>query len=239
MLFNILKLFGLDVPAKIAAARASLEQRVEQATEHVKQVAQEAAMIAALSAVATLTAAMAAGVGLVALYMWIAYGYGAFAGLGAVGAILVVVTAILAAVAATKAKSLSTNRMKLPTYGAAMAGVTSSPALSVNESAAAAADPVFGVSSWEPVIAPAPAATSARDLIGPLALLSRFVKYPSVGNPLVDELLGNLRIPAHGATEEAIDHAADVIRHGDRTNLVVVLTGAACLGWLLSHNLRR
>ena len=40
MLFNILKLFGLDIPAKIEAVKASLELRVEQATDHVKQVAQ-------------------------------------------------------------------------------------------------------------------------------------------------------------------------------------------------------
>jgi len=53
MLFKILKLFGLDVPARIEAVKASLERRVEQATDHVKQVAQEAVVIAALSAVAT------------------------------------------------------------------------------------------------------------------------------------------------------------------------------------------
>jgi hypothetical protein len=237
MLFNILKLFGLDVPAQIAAAKASLEQRVEHATEHVKQAAQEVAVIAALSALASLAAATAAGVGLVALYMWIADAYGPFAGLGAVGTILVMVTAILAAAAATKAKSLSTNRMKLPTSAAA---ATSSAGLSMNESVSARDEPLAGVTSWEPPIAVAtPSTTSARDLIGPLALMSRFVKYPSVGNPLVDELLGSLRTTAHGATEEAIDHAADVIRHGDRANLIVVLTGAACLGWLLSHHSRR
>jgi hypothetical protein len=56
MLFKILKLFGLDVPAKMEAVKASLELRVEQATDHVKQVAREAAVIAALSAVATVTA---------------------------------------------------------------------------------------------------------------------------------------------------------------------------------------
>ena len=62
MLFKILKLFGLDIPAKIEAAKAELERRVEQATDHVKQVAQEAAVIAAFSAVASVTAAMAVGV---------------------------------------------------------------------------------------------------------------------------------------------------------------------------------
>jgi hypothetical protein len=64
------------------------------------------------------------------------------------------------------------------------------------------------------------------------------VKYPSVGNPVIDELIGNLRATAHGTTDEAIGRAANVIRHGDRANLVVVLTGAALIGWLLSHHSR-
>jgi hypothetical protein len=63
MLLKVLKLLGLDIPAKIEEVRADLELRVEQATDHVKQVAQEAAVIAAFSAVASVTAAMAIGVG--------------------------------------------------------------------------------------------------------------------------------------------------------------------------------
>jgi len=102
MLFKILKLFGLDVPAKIEAVKASLERRIEQAMDHVNQVAQEAAVIAALSAVAIVTAFMAVGVGLVALYFWTADAYGMYAGLGVVGAILVVVTVALAVAAANK-----------------------------------------------------------------------------------------------------------------------------------------
>ena len=62
------------------------------AIDHVKQVAEEAAVIAALSAIAAVTAAMALGVGLIALYRWTADAYGVYAGLGAVGAILVAVT---------------------------------------------------------------------------------------------------------------------------------------------------
>jgi hypothetical protein len=37
MLFKILKLFGLDVPAKITAARSELEQRIEEVTDYAKQ----------------------------------------------------------------------------------------------------------------------------------------------------------------------------------------------------------
>jgi hypothetical protein len=68
MLFNILKLFGLDVPAKLEAAKTKLELRVERATGQIRQVAQEAAVIAVLSALATIICAAAFGVGLIALY---------------------------------------------------------------------------------------------------------------------------------------------------------------------------
>jgi hypothetical protein len=78
---------------------------------------------------------------------------------------------------------------------------------------------------------------SASDLVEPLGfLLSKVVKFPTIGNPVIDELIGKLRVTAHGSTDEAIDRAADVIRHGNRTNLVFVLTGTAFLAWLLTHN---
>ena len=55
---------------------------------------------------------------------------------------------------------------------------------------------------------------------------------------MIDELIGHLRSTAHGTTDEAISRAANVIRHGGRANLMVVLTGAALIGWLLSHHSR-
>ena len=106
MLLKILKLFGLNIPAKIESVKASLELRVEQATNHVKQVAQQAAVIAALSAFATIAAAMAAGVGLIAPYRWTADAYGIYVGLGVVGGILVVVTAALTTAAAMRGNEL-------------------------------------------------------------------------------------------------------------------------------------
>jgi hypothetical protein len=70
MLFKILKLFGLDVPAKVAAAKSVIEQRVEEVTGYAKQVTQTAAVIAALSAVAGVLVAMAIGVGLSPFIGW-------------------------------------------------------------------------------------------------------------------------------------------------------------------------
>jgi uncharacterized protein (DUF2252 family) len=52
MLFKILKLFGLDVAAKVAEAKSVIEQRIEEVADYAKRVTQTAAVIAALSAVA-------------------------------------------------------------------------------------------------------------------------------------------------------------------------------------------
>jgi hypothetical protein len=244
MLFKILKLVGLDIPAKIEALKASLELRVEQATYHVKEVAQAAAVILALSAFAALTGAMAFGVGLIALYRWTADAYGPYAGLGVVGGILVVATFALVAAAALKGKSLSGPR--LSRHAAGTAGVTSDlgPILGASDAAAGAgvAEAHSGAHPAPPSLAAtqtAPA-VSADDIVEPLAfILSKVVKYPTLGNPLADELIGNLRTTAREATGEAIERAADVIRHGDRANLVLILTSAALAGWLLSHHSRQ
>jgi hypothetical protein len=72
MLFEILKLFGLDVPAKIAAARTEFEHRVEDAADYAKQATLTAALVAAFSTVAAFLFIVAAGVGLFALYRVIA-----------------------------------------------------------------------------------------------------------------------------------------------------------------------
>jgi|HubBroStandDraft_6_1064221.scaffolds.fasta_scaffold275924_2 hypothetical protein len=232
MLFKILKMFGLDVPAKIEAMKASIESRVEEATDHVRQVAQEAAVIAAFSTVAIIAATAAVGVGLLAVYRLTAEFYGPYAGLTAVSAILVVVAGISAAAAAGKSKSMEGNRLRLfdavPAVGAAANA----------DRIASTVDPT----NSEPHVPPTeeamtPPRTSASDLVEPLAfMLSKYVKYPSVGNPLVDELIGNLRTNAQGTASEAVERAAAVVRHGDRKNLVVVLGGAAIVGWFLSHH---
>jgi hypothetical protein len=84
MLFKVLKLFGLDVRAKVAAAKSVIEQRAEEVAQYAGQTVQTAAVIAALSALAGVLGAMAVGVGLYALYRVDADTFGVYAGLGGV-----------------------------------------------------------------------------------------------------------------------------------------------------------
>ena len=234
MVFKFLKLFGLDLPAKMEAAKSGLEQRIERATEQIKQVAQETAILAVLSVLAVITSAMAVAVGLIALYRWTADAYGEFAGLGVVGGILVVTAAGLIAVTAIKASSLRS----LGTQARYVGGRTGA-ALNSAGAGASIPDALGGEPHPQSYVPPATATypvASASDLVEPLTLfLGKFVKVPTTGNPTLDEMIAQFRATARGSANEAIDRAANVIRYGNRPNLVFVLTGTALIAWLLTH----
>ncbi len=231
ILFRLLKLFGLDLPTRIEAIKLNVEQRVELATDHVKHDAQEAAAIAVLGGLAAFTGALAAIVGLIALYRFTAETYGPFAGLGVVAAVLVIATAALATAAALKGRSLASSGARAPVSSLRSAPDADALARSATMDGARAYPEV----SDKPAALSLPPAT-ADDLVEPLSfLLSKTLGYPSLGHPMVDELIGGLRTTARGATNETVGRAAEVIRHGSRTNLIVVLSGAALLGWLLAR----
>jgi hypothetical protein len=224
MLFKILKLFGLDVPAKVAAAKSMIEQRAEEVAEYAGHTMQTAAVTAALSAFAGVLGAMAVGVGLYALYRLDADSYGVYAGLGVVGGVLVAAALILFFIARAKGQSLSNRRLFKP--------------LRSPEPAAASgpAPDVVPVPARVPSTASFEAPPVAEDLLEPLAfLLAKYVKIPTLGYPMLDKFVGNLRVTARGTTEEAVERAANLVRYGDRGQLFVLLGGAAVAGWLLAR----
>jgi hypothetical protein len=225
MLFKILKLFGLDVPARVAVAKSVIEQRAEEVAQYAGHTVQTAAVIAALSALAGVLGAMAVGVGLYALYRLDADSYGVYAGLGVVGGVLVAAALILFLIARAKGQSLSRRRIFNPLGPFPTAA--SSPALGV---APAGPAPVFSHPPGE--ARPEP----DRDLLEPLAfLLGKYIKFPALGNPVLDQLVGNLRATARGTTDEAVERAANLLRHGDRKQILVLLGGAVFVGWLLAR----
>jgi hypothetical protein len=225
MLFKILKLFGLDVPAKVAAAKSVIEQRTEEVAQYGRQAMQTAAVIAALSALAGVLGAMAVGVGLYALYRVDADSYGVYAGLGGVGGVLVAAALILFLIAWAKGQSLSRRRIFKPQSSFPTAA--SSPA------------PVVAAAGTAPDYSHAPGGARpepAGDLLEPLAfLLPKYIKYPALGHPELDQLVENLGATARGTADEAVERAANLVRYGDRQQLLVLLGSAAFVGWLLAQ----
>ena len=96
MLFKLLDLFGLDASAKMAAAKAIIEQRAEEVSDYAKHATQTAAIIAALTAFAAVLVAMVIGVGLLALYWVVADSYGVDAGLDVVAGVLLMASPLAA-----------------------------------------------------------------------------------------------------------------------------------------------
>jgi hypothetical protein len=223
MLFKTLKLFGLDVPAKIAVARVELEQRVEEATEYAKRATLTAALVAALSAVAALLFIVAVGVGLFALYRVIAENYGVYAGLGTVAGLLVVAASALLLAANTKAQALSKLRIFRQSPSPAI-----SPTAEETAPQAAPRAPLSAVS--------ATSNESVSDLFEPLAFaFSKYVKFPTFENPVLDQFVGGLKGTAQGTADDAVRRAATLIRQGSRTQLLAIVGSAAALGWLLAR----
>jgi hypothetical protein len=212
MLFKILKLLGLDVRAEIAAVKDQIEQRVDEVTDRARHAALTAAVIIALSTFAGLFCTLAMGVGLIALYRAEAEIYGVDIALAVVAAVLVVAALILLGVALMMGKSLSRARASKAAEDAARTAA-SSPAT--------------------PEAIASPQATPAVELTEPLAfLLALFARDPKLGHPVA----ANLRTPAGGKADEAVEQALNLVRNGDRTQLLVMLGGAALAGWLLARS---
>jgi len=246
MIFKILKLIGLDVPARIAEVRADLERRVEDAAGQVKQAASMAATIAVLYALAGVAALFACIVGLIALFRYVDLTYGEFYGFAAVGGLLVILAGILIAAAMAQAKSWTKTaaRASQTRHEHALADASAARAEQATQAMATAslADQTRHETAahlYDANAAGSPAARmeSASDLVEPLAfLLSRAMKFPSTGNPVLDEVVGHLRVAARETTDEAIEGAARTVRDGSRGTLVMVLGSATFLGWLLARH---
>jgi ABC-type multidrug transport system fused ATPase/permease subunit len=228
MLYKILKLFGLDVRAEVAAVKNQIDQRVEDIADRAKHVAISSALIIALSTFAGLFLTMAIGVGLIALYRTEAETYGVDLALGIVAAVLVVVTLILIIAAWPLGRSLSNK-----------------PSSELADSASELQDDVTTptvVPAALPVRVIVPAATESApvdltgDFMEPLAfLLAKYVKFPVLGHPVLDEVVGKLQVTSRGTAEEAVERAANLVRYGDRGQLFLMLGGAAVAGWLLAR----
>jgi hypothetical protein len=228
MMLKLLKLLGIDVHARMAEIQARFDQRVEAAKDQVEQAAQAAAVVAVLSALAGLAVLSAAAVGLFALYRWILLNYGQFYGLAAVGSALILFAIILSAAAILETKSWSAQ-------GAEGADNDQSERLKHAPQAEPQASAPIAAAFEGPQ--PTHPATSAADLVAPLSLiLSRVLKFPTTGNPDLDELLFELRGAAKGAADEAVDGVVRAVRYGDRAKLASVLGTAALVGWLLARN---
>jgi ABC-type multidrug transport system fused ATPase/permease subunit len=232
MPFRILKVFGIDIPARMAEVRIDLEERFDLAKDSVRQAAQTAAALATLFFLAGLAALAAFAVGLIALYSWVSSNYGQFYGFAAIGGALLLVAIITFATAISKVNSWRDENTRRVTAKRRDLAQTRA------QRVAAAAEALEA-----PKITPLPPplqaseATAASDLIEPLVwALSGTIKLPTMGNPAVDELFARLRSSAAGVADESVEALVRAVRYGGRPQLFAALGGAIFVGWFLGRH---
>jgi ABC-type multidrug transport system fused ATPase/permease subunit len=229
MLFQILKLFGINLPARMAEVRIDVEERFDLAKDSVEQAAQTAAVLGLLFFLAGLAALSVFGVGLIAFYSWVSSNYGQFYGLAAIGTVLLFIAIVMFATAISKMKSW-------PGENAGRIAAKKLELAQARTQRVAAATEAFEGPAPPPQSS---RAAAASDLIEPLAwALSRTIKLPAMGNPAMDELFARLQSSARGVAEETVEGLGRAVRYGDRPQLFAALGGALFVGWFLGHHKR-
>jgi uncharacterized membrane protein len=229
MLFKILKPFGIDLPARMAEVWIDLEERFDLAKDSVEQAIQTAALLGTLFFLAGVAALSAFGVGLVALYTWVSSNYGQFYGFAAITTILLFLAVVMFAIAINKSESWrgeSASRVAARKLELAQAGA---------KRIAAATEAFEGPAPRPPP--PSSRATAASDLIVPLVCsLSRTIKLPTTGNPVMEELFARLQSSERDVADETVEGLVRTVRYGERLHLFAALGGAVFVGWFLGRH---
>jgi len=228
MLLQLLSAFGLDVEARLADVRLRLEQRFDQATGELQRAALDVALTAIVAAAAGTAAAAAIGVGLLALYRWVAEFGGTYVALGVVAAVLVVLSIILAVAAGMRSRSIRRRRRS-----------PAPPAPAVERSIKADTIKADTKVEGSRLPSPVPAAAAARPASGAVAWseLAAFVLPLLMRMPAGEggALAARLRERGSGSLHSALNASANFVREGESGSLALAVAGAVLAGWLMSH----
>lgn len=221
MLQTLWRLSGLE--QQFLLLRTTVERKAAEATNQVKAAAIRfvLALFFVISALAFVFMALVTG--LIALYRWLETMFGPLPALGIVAGVLIGVALVFVITAMVVGRG-KTNPEPIPEPVASVVP-EASPAVAPGLAAAGCAAPLPQPPSPE---------AAAVNLIEPFALLvKRFATRPRTGYPLLDELIMRVTPTAQGATNDAINRAATLVRTGDRGTMIAVLGASAALGWLL------
>jgi hypothetical protein len=231
-MLRILKLFGFDIPARIAAVRADLESRADLAMVRLTRAARTVGILILLAVLAAMAGTAAVGVGLTALYSWIALEYGEFYGYAAVGGVLIFIAAVLGVIGFVEANSWSFDSLATPdeiptapidasTYEAPDDPSSERRSVSaIDKIAEGAAGP------------PPPRRAAWPEDASPSQALPGLMSLPVTGNALIDGVIDGLRTPASRAVDDVVGLATETIRRGEREQLLMTLGMAIFAGWL-------
>jgi uncharacterized membrane protein len=230
MLFKILMLFGIDLPATIAKTRVGIEERFDLAKDDLEQEARTAAVLTLLFLLGVVAAISVLGVGLIALYRWVSIIYGEFYGYA-------VIWSILCCVAIALFAGFISKRNSWPRDSASRAAAKKLELAQVRAERIAAATAAIEGPDLPHPRQPSEADTASSDLINPLvSAFSSMTKLPAMKSPVMDELFAHLQSSAQGVAGETVDGLVRAVRHGDRGQVFAALGGAIFVGWLLGRH---
>jgi uncharacterized membrane protein YqjE len=226
MLRSLLRITG------IAPAIESVEHRIEDRAQSLiregKAIVIQTMIAACLAIGAAILALMALAAALTAFFLWLEPQVGSIAAMGVVAGILLVLGIILA-VAAVMA-----GRGETPPAAAE----TAKPIETNDITAAPATEEKIPAAGPEPLgftESPPTQPVTADDVEALFAIGEQFARLPHTGIESVDNVLRAIVPKAEDAAKETVVHAANLVRHGDRSTMLATLGMAFAIGWAMTR----
>jgi len=216
MLRSILQILGIE--QKLHAIEDRIEGEAQSILRQGRAAAIQIGVVAEMGIVAAIFAFMAVVAGLGSLYFWLAPQFGPAAAMGMIAGGLLVVGAGFAIATVLAGRKVSR----------VVAEAESKP-VQKSESA-----PTPVVAERVPLVEPLQRPVTAAEVDSLFAVMGQFARLPRTGIEPVDKMIQALAPNTEEATREAVAHAANLVRHGDRKTVLVILGSALVLGWAIT-----
>lgn len=240
LILRVLRLLGFDFSARIASARAAVEQRIAHTRDEAIGVARRVAITIVLAALAAIVAIALVGVGLAALYIRVSASMGVYAGLGAVAGVLGFILLVVIIALAVRGSNTGRPAVRSPSQERAAApkraaaDTPRSTTAATGQPGAARSDATTSVPEDASAAKPSPDELLAHfgTLIGTHFMSSSI--HPALAEGL--RYLQTAQVSRDiAAGADPLDAAASVVRDGDRKAMLAVLAGAGVLGWMAAR----
>jgi len=215
MLSSILRILGVE--QKLHAIEDSIEDKAQAILRQGKAAAFQIGFVAEMGIAAVIFTFMALVAGLGSLYFWLAPQFGPVAAMGMIAGGLVVVGGGFAIATVLASKKVSTV-------------VTEAESKPVEKADSA---PKSVIAERVPLVEP-PRPVTTAEVDSLFAMAGEFARLPRTGIEPVDKMIQALAPKAEEATREAVAHAANLVRHGDRKTVLAILGSAVVLGWVIT-----
>lgn len=216
MLRSILQILGIE--QKLHAIEDRIEGEAQSILRQGKAAAIQIGFVAEMGIVAAIFAFMAVVAGLGSLYFWLEPQFGPAAAMGMIAGGLLVVGGGFAIATVLASRRVSTV-------------VTEAESKPVQKTESA---PTPVVAERVPLVEPSQRSVTAAEVDSLFAAAGQFARLPRTGIEPVDKVIQALAPKAEEATREAVAHAANLVRHGDRKTVLAILGSAIVLGWVIT-----